>query len=86
MAEHKLRRAGKEVPLTPPPAKTGPKPGRDGKGRFAQGNSANPSGRPAGSRNKATLLLLGELQDEAPKVLAMMIKKAKQGDTTAGKF
>lgn len=90
MSEHKIRRAGKAVPPTPPaapePAKTGGKHERDAKGRFQAGTSPNPKGRPAGSRNKATILLMGQLQEEAPALLKRMIKKAKAGDTNAMKF
>jgi len=89
-ADIKLRRAGREIPLTPRPANTGeeqaPSPARDAQGRFRPGQSANPKGRPQGSRNRATVALLGQLQEEAPALLKRMISQAKRGDTTALKF
>jgi uncharacterized protein DUF5681 len=45
------------------PAKTGKKQGGDG--RFKAGKSGNPAGRPAGSRNAATLAIDALLDGEA---------------------
>ena len=51
---------------------TGEKADRESNGQFANGNSANPAGRPKGSKNKATRLreeLLGPILPEAVKKL-----------------
>src|SRR5262245_6916612 len=57
--------------------------GRDGKGRFASGNRANPRGRPRGSRNKATLLVEELLANEAETLTRSLIRRAKAGNGTA---
>src|SRR5262245_30679080 len=57
--------------------------GRDGKGRFANGNRANPRGRPRGSRNRATLLIEELLADEAETLTRSLIRRAKAGNGTA---
>jgi hypothetical protein len=50
-------------------------------GRFQPGNTANPNGRPKGSRNRSTLIL-GELVDSAgPKLIRRAIKMAMDGDS-----
>jgi len=90
MNEHKIRRAGKAVPPTPPaapaPIKTGGKAERDNQGRFAPGNAANPKGRPRGSRSKATILLMESLGKKSPDLLKKMIEKAEAGDVNALRF
>lgn len=53
--------------------------------RFQPGNPGGP-GRPAGSRNKATLLL-DELADgDAEDILRKQIEKAKEGDQRSAEF
>jgi hypothetical protein len=68
-------------------AKTGkeqtPKPR---KGRFAPGKSGNPEGRPAGSRNKATLAIDALLDGEAAALTRKAITLAKAGDMQALKL
>jgi hypothetical protein len=50
---------------------------------FAKGQSGNQSGRPAGSRNKATLAAETLLDGEAETLTRTAIEKAKQGDMAA---
>ena len=57
--------------------------GRDGKGRFARGNRANPRGRPRGSRNSTTRLVEELLANEAETLTRALIKRAKAGNTAA---
>src|SRR5689334_11133102 len=55
----------------------------NGSGQFSKGASGNPSGRPPGSRNKATLLMESMLENEAEKLTRQVIKMALKGDITA---
>jgi hypothetical protein len=50
---------------------------------FAKGQSGNQSGRPAGSRNKATLAAETLLDGEAETLTRKVIEKAKEGDMAA---
>ena len=50
---------------------------------FEKGKSPNPAGRPAGSRNKATLAIEALLDGEAEAIGRKAIKMALAGDTTA---
>ena len=59
--------------------------GRKADGRFAPGNRANPTGRPAGSRNKATLALEKLMVDDAEDVVKAMLAAAKGGYVQAAK-
>jgi hypothetical protein len=52
-------------------------------GRYSKGTSGNPAGRPAGSRNKSTLLSEEMLQGQAPAIIQKAIDLALKGDTTA---
>jgi hypothetical protein len=63
--------------LTKAPAKTG---------RFEAGKSGNPNGRPAGSRNKATLAIDALLDGEAAALTRKAIDLAKGGDMQALKL
>src|SRR5215831_12370984 len=60
--------------------------GRRQRGSFAPGHSGNPAGRPAGSRNRATILmdLLAEGQGE--EILRKTLEDAKRGDANARKL
>lgn len=51
--------------------------------QFQRGNRANPHGRPAGSRNKATLLLDEIAEGQAAELLRTVIKRARRGDMRA---
>jgi hypothetical protein len=51
--------------------------------QFARGTSGNPSGRPPGSRNHATLLMEALLEGEAHELTRKAIDLAKAGDTHA---
>ncbi len=53
---------------------------------FAKGKSGNPTGRPQGSRNKATIAALELLEGEAEKLTRKAINLALKGDTTALKL
>jgi hypothetical protein len=52
-------------------------------GRFRAGTSGNPSGRPRGARNKATLAVQALLDGEAEAITRTVIEAAKAGDATA---
>jgi hypothetical protein len=56
---------------------------RTQKGRFARGASGNPSGRPRGSRNRATLLMESLLEEESEMLTRKAIDLAKEGDVYA---
>jgi hypothetical protein len=60
-------------------AKTVRKQGRP----FKKGKSGNPSGRPQGSRNKATLAMEKLLDGEADRLTQKAVDLAMEGDTTA---
>jgi hypothetical protein len=67
------------VPETPPPpAQNG---GRTARGRpFEPGGSGNPSGRPKGRRNKATMAMEELLDGEAEGLTRKVIERALEGD------
>ena len=50
---------------------------------FKPGKSGNPAGRPAGSRNRASLAADMLLDGDAEKLTRKAIEMAKEGDTTA---
>lgn len=50
---------------------------------FSKGKSPNPSGRPKGSRSRATLTLDAILEGEAEAITRKAIELAKDGDTIA---
>ena len=50
---------------------------------FAKAESGNPSGRPRGSRNRATLLVQNLLADDAEAIGRKAIEMAKGGDLAA---
>jgi hypothetical protein len=53
---------------------------------FQKGQSANPSGRPQGSRNKATIALEKLMADDGEAVVQSVIEAAKGGDMTAARL
>lgn len=53
---------------------------------FQKGQSGNPEGRPAGSRNKATVILDAMADGEAEKVLRQVLDAAKGGDLKAAEI
>ena len=53
---------------------------------FEKGNRANPNGRPAGSRNAATLLLDKMAEDDANGIGRVVIDAAKAGDMRAAEL
>ena len=63
------------------PANSGGKQG----GRFQPAQSGNPLGRPAGSRNTATLLLANLIGGEGEDILRAPVTAAKSGDVSAGR-
>ena len=54
-----------------------------GSGQFSKGTSGNPSGRPPGSRNHATLLMESLLEGQAEQLTQKAIELALGGDITA---
>ena len=56
---------------------------RTTKGQFPKGQSGNPSGRPPGSRNQATLLAEQLIDDAAEQLTRKIIERANQGDSQA---
>ena len=52
-------------------------------GQYPKGTCGNPSGRPRGSRNKATLLMEALLDGEVEQLTRKAIDLAKKGDTHA---
>jgi hypothetical protein len=52
-------------------------------GRFDKGKSGNPLGRPAGSRNKASLAAEAMLEGEAEQLTRKVLDLAHEGDLTA---
>lgn len=60
---------------------------RNEKGQFVKGTVPNPTGRPKGSRNQANLVkefithaLVNDLKEDAEEILAVAVRKAKEGD------
>lgn len=47
---------------------------------FPKGRSGNPSGRPIGARNRATIVAEALMDADAPEIARVAIKKAKSGD------
>lgn len=56
---------------------------RTTRGRFKKGQSGNSSGRPPGSRNKATLLYEQLFEDGAEELIKKAMQMAKNGDIRA---
>lgn len=56
---------------------------RNDKGQFKKGQSGNPNGRPAGSKNKRTLLALETFEGESETLCRKAIELALDGDTSA---
>ena len=50
---------------------------------FEKGQSGNPSGRPPGARNKATMIAESLLQGETETITRLAIERAKAGDMAA---
>jgi Family of unknown function (DUF5681) len=63
---------------------TGPKTARRRPGGkpFQPGQSGNPAGRPAGSRNRATIVLEALVDKSGPKLIRKAIKMAMEGDAS----
>lgn len=65
--------------MNPSPENTGQIQG----GRFQQGQSGNPAGKPKGVRNKTTLAVQALLDGEGEEIARKAIEAAKAGDMTA---
>lgn len=63
------------------PDKTAPKQSH----RFKPGQSGNPAGRPAGSRNRATIALEAIIEGQGEAVVNALVKAAIGGDVSAGR-
>src|SRR4051812_16012566 len=61
------------------PENTGGKQGT----KFRKGQSGNPSGRPAGARNKTTVAIEALLDSEAETITRKAVELAKGGDSVA---
>ncbi len=59
---------------------------RSQNGRFAKGASGNPTGRPPGSRNKATLLLEELLEDGGESIVRKTLELANSGNMQAARL
>ena len=57
--------------------------GRTSKGRFAKGFAQNPTGRKAGSRNKATQAALALMEGQLEQITQTLIDAALDGEMTA---
>lgn len=57
--------------------------GRTSKGRFAKGFTQNPTGRKAGSRNKATQAALALMEGQLEQITQTLIDAALDGEMTA---
>ena len=66
-----------------PNKKTTPTKRTNGSSKFSKGTSGNPSGRPLGSRNHATVLLESLLEGKAEELLQKTMEMALAGDITA---
>jgi hypothetical protein len=60
-----------------------PKKKTSGSGRFSKGASGNPSGRPLGSRNHATVLIESLLEGQVKELIQKTIDMALAGDARA---
>jgi len=56
---------------------------RNPQGQWGKGESGNPAGRPAGSRNKATLWLEELLEGEGERITRKAVEQAMLGDPHA---
>jgi hypothetical protein len=56
---------------------------RTKRGKFKKGTSGNPSGRPTGSRNRATLMAEQFLEDESEQLVRQAVSLAKGGNILA---
>jgi hypothetical protein len=59
---------------------------KQGGGQWKPGQSGNPEGRPAGARNRLTVLAEQIMADDAEAVVRKVIEAAKAGDMTAAKL
>lgn len=66
---------------------------RNSKGQFVKGASANPNGRPVGSKNKVTQMKVAledafrsDNFDDIQRVLRLVLKQALQGDKSSQKL
>ena len=53
---------------------------------FQKGQSGNPSGKPKGTRHRATMMAEQLMQDDAEGIVRAVIAKAKKGDMTAARL
>jgi hypothetical protein len=70
--------------MTDEPSKNGDQTGKGLDGKFAPGNRLG-RGRPAGSRNRASLLLAELIDGEGEGIVRALVAAAKGGDVSAGR-
>lgn len=57
-----------------------------GKPTWRKGQSGNPKGKPAGTRNKATMMVLALMETGAKEITEVVITAARGGDLTAARL
>jgi hypothetical protein len=60
-----------------------PEQTRENKGRWKPGTSGNPQGRPAGSRNKAAVIIESMLEGDAAALAGKLLERTREGDIRA---
>lgn len=56
------------------------------KSTWKKGQSGNPAGKKPGTRNKATMMVLGLMEKGAEEIAATIVEAARSGDLSAARF